>query len=153
MSGNCHQQGGATGYHCHRIHNSAEPAHGLQVVQLEEMWRAGGEDSDVIFGHIFGAEADADGKELARCWSRETVLDFTNSVIREADILEVTMIGSMPGPDGQVYIASDRMQYDICVHDTEGKMTRVIQRGGGQRGRGGVGGYGGCRLPGAAVAT
>jgi hypothetical protein len=41
--------------------NSAIPADGVQVLQLQEMWRAGGEDSDVIFGHIFRAEADQDG--------------------------------------------------------------------------------------------
>jgi len=43
------------------IHNGAEPAGGLEVVQLEEMWRAGGEDDDIFFGHIFRAEGDADG--------------------------------------------------------------------------------------------
>jgi hypothetical protein len=43
------------------IKNGSTPTHGLKVIQLEEMWRAGGEDSDVIFGHIFRAEADAEG--------------------------------------------------------------------------------------------
>ncbi len=41
--------------------NGAEPAHGLQVVELEEMWRAGGEDDDVFFGQIFRAVGDAEG--------------------------------------------------------------------------------------------
>ncbi len=43
------------------IRNGAEPAEGLEVLRLEEMWRAGGEDDDVFFGHIFRAEGDADG--------------------------------------------------------------------------------------------
>ena len=46
-----------------RVQNGAAPANGLKIVQLEEMWRAGGEDGEVIFGHIFRAEADADLKE------------------------------------------------------------------------------------------
>ena len=45
----------------HLVKNGASPAKGLEVVQLEEMWRAGGEDSEVIFGHIFRAEADDEG--------------------------------------------------------------------------------------------
>jgi len=31
-----------------------------EVVELEEMWRAGGEDSEVLFGHIFRALADSE---------------------------------------------------------------------------------------------
>jgi len=42
------------------VKNGAEPSGGLDVVQLEEMWRAGGEDDDIFFGQIFRAEADAD---------------------------------------------------------------------------------------------
>lgn len=43
------------------VENGAEPARGLQVVELQEMWRAGGEDDDVLFGQIFRATGDADG--------------------------------------------------------------------------------------------
>lgn len=43
------------------IKNGAAPADGVLTIELEEMWRAGGEESDVIFGHIFRAEADRDG--------------------------------------------------------------------------------------------
>lgn len=43
------------------IDNSAEPAEGLQILRLEELWRAGGPDDDVLFGHIFRAEGDAEG--------------------------------------------------------------------------------------------
>jgi hypothetical protein len=43
------------------IHNAAVPADGIQVVRLEEMWRAGGEDGDEIFGKIFRADADEEG--------------------------------------------------------------------------------------------
>ncbi len=43
------------------IHNAAAPAGGVEVVHLEEMWRAGGEDGDEIFGKIFRADADEQG--------------------------------------------------------------------------------------------
>jgi hypothetical protein len=43
------------------IHNPAVPPGGVEVVQLEEMWRAGGEDGDEIFGQIFRADADEHG--------------------------------------------------------------------------------------------
>ena len=43
------------------IHNPAAPPGGVEVVQLEEMWRAGGEDGDEIFGKIFRADADEQG--------------------------------------------------------------------------------------------
>lgn len=43
------------------VNNGAEPPEGQEVVRLEEMWRAGGEDGEVIFGQIFRAEADAEG--------------------------------------------------------------------------------------------
>ncbi len=43
------------------IKNDSNKAPQVEVIELEEMWRAGGEDSDIIFGHIFRAEADAAG--------------------------------------------------------------------------------------------
>jgi hypothetical protein len=233
-----------------QVKNEASPANGLQVVQLEEMWRAGGEDGEVIFGHIFRAEADSDGnvylldtqlsevqvfaptgeflktlsregegpgetrqpadltmmpdgtlgilqrfpgkvvkidldgtpvgdltigdstaggfnsvftgrcrgsnlifvaqhatrdeerqnrtwyvsrfdaegKELARCWSRDLSMDFTNPVIREADIIEATVFASAPSPDGRVFIAPDRYHYAIQVFTPDGSLERVIER-------------------------
>ena len=232
------------------VENGAEPAAGRRIVPLQEMWRAGGEDGDVIFGHIFRAEADkdgnvylldtqlsqvpvfapdgepvatlsregdgpgetrepadltllpdgtlgilqrfpgkvvkidlqgtpageftigdaaaggfnsvftgrlkgdnlilvaqhaeqidggqkrtwyvsrfdAEGRELARCWSRESVLDFTHLVIRESDILEVTVFASTPGPDGRVYIAPDRHSYAVNVYAPDGGLDHVIRR-------------------------
>ena len=46
------------------VKNPASPANGLEVKHLQEMWRVGGEDSEVLFGHIFRAEGDSD-QELA----------------------------------------------------------------------------------------
>ena len=44
-----------------RIENGAEPAQGVVTLQLEELWRAGGEDDeDVIFGIVARALVDDD---------------------------------------------------------------------------------------------
>jgi hypothetical protein len=232
------------------VRSGAEPADGLQVVRLEEMWRAGGEDDDIIFGHIFRAEGDAEGNiylldtqlsevpvfspdgehvktlsregegpgetsgpvdltlmpdgnlgilqrfpgkivkidlegtplgnitigdaseggfnslytgrckgdnlmlvgqyatmgdnrqtriwfaatydaegaEQARLWERTCVIDFTNPVIRELEILDPAMFASTPGPDGRVYIAPDYEAYAIQVYDADGALDHVIER-------------------------
>ncbi len=41
--------------------NGAEPRDGIETVRLEELWRAGGEDDDIIFGLITKVDTDADG--------------------------------------------------------------------------------------------
>ena len=46
------------------VTNDAEPASGLQVPQLEELWRRGGEDDDIFFGNVGGGHLDADGNVL-----------------------------------------------------------------------------------------
>ena len=232
------------------VENPAIPPNGLQVVQLEEMWRAGGEDSEVFFGHVFRAVADdqdnvylldtqlsevpvfsptgehlktlsregegpgesrepadltmmpdgtlgivqrfpakvvkvtldgtpagnmefgdsaaggfnsvftgrlrgdnlmfvaqyatrteqmqtrtwyvarfdAAGQEVARCWSQDLVIDFSNPVIRETDILNPIVFGSTPGPDGKVYIAPFWDDYSILVYASDGSLDHVVTR-------------------------
>lgn len=44
-----------------RIHSSAEPANGRQVLDLEPVWRAGSEDDDIFFGLIVDIVEDEDG--------------------------------------------------------------------------------------------
>ena len=232
------------------VKNGAEPSDGMEVVQLEEMWRAGGEGDDIFFGQIFRAEGDADGnvylldaqlcevpvfspdgdliktlsregegpgenqepvdltmmpdgtlgimqrfpgtivkidlegtpvnkipigdtteggfnqlytgrckgahlmmvaqhatmgdgiqtrtwyvatfdaegKELHRLWSNDSVIDFSKPVLRELDILDPAMFGSTPGPDGSVYIAPHLDQYSINVFGPDGVLHHVIER-------------------------
>jgi hypothetical protein len=43
------------------VENGAEPTGGRETWQLEEVWRVGGEDEDVIFGQIVQAVADSAG--------------------------------------------------------------------------------------------
>jgi hypothetical protein len=232
------------------IHNAAAAPGGVEVLHLEEMWRAGGEDSDEIFGKIFRADADADGNvylvdtqlsevpvfspdgeriatlsregegpgetrepidmlllpdgsigilqrfpgkvvridregtplgdimfanateggftalytgrcrgdelmfvvqratreessstrtievarygvdgtELARCFTRSTVIDFTNPVIRESSVLDVAVFGSTIAPDGCVYVGTDYDRYAINVYRPDGTLDHVIER-------------------------
>jgi hypothetical protein len=44
-----------------RTITNAEPSHGLQTLNLSELWRAGGEDEDVIFGRIVDIKRGPDG--------------------------------------------------------------------------------------------
>lgn len=232
------------------IHNPATPPGGVEVVHLEEMWRAGGEDGDEIFGKIFRADADAEGNvylvdsqlsevpvfspqgeriktlsregegpgetrepvdmlilpdgsvgilqrfpgkvvrvdregaplgdivfnspteggftalytgrcrgdelmfviqratrdessstrtfevarydlagtELACCFSRTSVIDFSAPVIRESSILDVAIFGSTIAPDGCVYVGPDYDRYAINVYRSDGTLDHVIER-------------------------
>jgi hypothetical protein len=40
---------------------NTEPAHPPRTVQLEELWRVGGEDGELLFGAIVGTTTDPDG--------------------------------------------------------------------------------------------
>ncbi len=232
------------------VESGAEPPEGQQVIRLEEMWRAGGEDGEILFGHIFRAKADADGNvylldtqlsevpvfspdgehvktlsrdgegpgethepvdltflpdgslgilqrfpgkvvridlegmplgdiiladataggftalftgrcrgdqlmfvvqratreetssvrtfevsrydvagnELARCFTRQSVVDFTNPVIRESQILDVAIFGSTIAPDGCVYVTTEYDRYTINVYSPDGSLHHVIER-------------------------
>lgn len=44
------------------IQNTATPANGRQTVVLEELWRAGGDDSDEFFGLVTRVMSDDDGR-------------------------------------------------------------------------------------------
>jgi len=232
------------------VHSGAEAPDGLEVVHLEEMWRAGGEDDEIFFGHVFRAEGDADGnvylldtqlsevpvfspdgehvktlsregegpgesrgpaglsmlpdgnlgilqrfpgtivkidldgtpqgkyrvgeateggfhalytarckgehlmmvgqdatmgegrqdrtwfvsrfdaegRELDRLWTRDSVIDFTNPVINELDILDPCIFGSTVGPDGRIYLAADHDRYAINVYGLDGALSHVIER-------------------------
>jgi len=43
------------------IHNGATPPNGVETLELEELWRVGGEDGEAIFGVVIQVLADADG--------------------------------------------------------------------------------------------
>ncbi len=43
------------------IENGAEPAEGLKVLGLTELWRAGGEDDEIFFGRIGAVHTGPEG--------------------------------------------------------------------------------------------
>jgi hypothetical protein len=43
------------------IKNSSAPAEGVEIIELEELWRAGGDDEDVLFGLITQVISDDEG--------------------------------------------------------------------------------------------
>jgi hypothetical protein len=43
------------------VENPAQPAEGLKIVAMKELWRAGGEDDEVFFGTLSRAQTDKDG--------------------------------------------------------------------------------------------
>lgn len=44
-----------------RVENGADPAEGLVTADLQEMWRAGGEDDEIFFGNVGRVTADPQG--------------------------------------------------------------------------------------------
>jgi hypothetical protein len=43
------------------IRNGAQPAGGIETLELEELWRVGGEDEEILFGRVIRAVADEQG--------------------------------------------------------------------------------------------
>ena len=43
------------------VKSGSQPMEGTETLRLEELWRAGGEDDDIIFGSIVAATVDEDG--------------------------------------------------------------------------------------------
>ena len=43
------------------VNNSAQPAEGLQVAGMTELWRAGGPDDEIFFGTLGAVRSDSDG--------------------------------------------------------------------------------------------
>ena len=43
------------------ITNGASPSEGIETMHLEELWRVGGEDDDVLFGVILQVRTDEEG--------------------------------------------------------------------------------------------
>jgi len=67
-----------------RVHNGAEPDHGVRTLDLEERWRRGGDDDDeIMFGAIRRAVVDDDGTVflLDSQLSEVTVLSPTGELV------------------------------------------------------------------------
>lgn len=76
----------------------------------------------------FAASYDMEGNELARYEAHPRELDFTNFDWVEDDIRQIEFRHTAVGPDGRVYVSSERNQYLINVYQADGTLDRVITR-------------------------
>jgi len=73
------------------VSNGAAPSGGVHDLELEELWRRGGEDDDVIFGVIVQALADDDGNvylldsQLSEVHVFDADGEFVGTLSREGD--------------------------------------------------------------------
>jgi len=74
------------------------------------------------------ARYDVEGNELARCFTRSTLIDFNNPVISESSVLDVAVFGSTIAPDGCVYVGADYDRYAVNVYRPDGTLHHVIER-------------------------
>ena len=74
-----------------RIRNGSHPEHGVERLQLREIWRAGGAEDDIMFGVIAQIRADADGdiyvldRQLAEVKVLTSEGRFLRSLSREGE--------------------------------------------------------------------
>lgn len=76
----------------------------------------------------FVASFDLQGTEQVRFFEQSVDWDFTNFTWDEAEINRVDFRAVAAGPDGRVYIASQRDAYRIEVFNADGTLERVIER-------------------------
>lgn len=76
----------------------------------------------------FASRIDDRGAELARCYARRAVLDFSNPVIVEKDLIDWGAVNAKPGPNGRIYIAPEWDEYRIEVYKPDGNLELVIER-------------------------
>jgi len=99
-----------------RVANGPTPAHGLQTMQLEEMWRVGGaDDEENFFGLVTWAEAGADGL----VYVLDTQLCQVNVYDREGNLVQ-TLFRQGEGPGevqrpAQPGVASAVDHYDLAA--------------------------------------
>ena len=74
-----------------QVSNGSSPTHGLQHLDLRELWRTGGDDDDVFYGSIGNITSDAAGSVFILDTQQSTVQEFSpngewmGSLSREGD--------------------------------------------------------------------
>ena len=68
------------------------------------------------------------GEELTRFGEARTYLDFQKAHFVEREMVAPFIAASAVGPDGKVYLVSDRNRYAIDVFEADGTPARVISR-------------------------
>jgi hypothetical protein len=105
------------------VDNTGEPAEGMAEIQLNELWRTGGEDDEIFFGAVAGAISDAAGKvhildgQLSQVQVYDADGTWLHSLSREGD-----GPGEVRQPGG---LFMDRGG-EICMfHGMAGQIVRV----------------------------
>jgi len=119
------------------VRNGNTPPLGSEVVTLEELWRAGGEDDETIFGSIVAATADNDGNiylldaQLSTVHVYNPEGDFVKALSREGE-----GPGEIQGgddilflPDGAIGVAHF-FTGKVVLFDTDGVPTGTLYPGG-----------------------
>ncbi|MFT5232306.1 MAG: hypothetical protein ACI9UK_000005 [Candidatus Krumholzibacteriia bacterium] len=76
----------------------------------------------------FVAAFDKDGAEVVRYFENAFSWDFTNFELNEDEMGRVDFRRVTAGPDGRMYIATQRNAYEITVFNQDGTLDRVINR-------------------------
>ncbi len=101
-------------------------ANGENLVVAAESIKSAGPAAQDRTNYV--ASFDAEGNELVRFFEHTYQWDFTNFEYNEDGIGRVDFRRIAAGPDGRVYIATERNRYEIKVYLPDGTVERVIER-------------------------
>ncbi len=99
---------------------------GADVVVTAEAITTGGPTSQDRANYV--ASFDAEGKELVRYFENAYHWDFTAFEFNEDELGRVDFRRVAVGPDGRLYVATERNKYAITVYNQDGSIDRVIER-------------------------
>jgi hypothetical protein len=126
------------------IRNGSTPAKGSRTVHLQELWRAGGDDDEMVFGSVAGATQDRAGNVylLDAQLSQVQVYSFSGEH-RKTLSREGEGPGEIRRPDGLLFMPDSSlgavhfMTGSVVCFDRAGVPGRTITFGG-ERTRGGM---------------
>lgn len=76
----------------------------------------------------FVASFDTEGNEVVRFFENAFSWDFANFVLDEDGMGRVDFRRVAAGPDGRLYVSTERNAYKITVYNTDGSIDHVINR-------------------------
>ncbi|MBU1702159.1 MAG: hypothetical protein KJ970_10480 [Candidatus Eisenbacteria bacterium] len=105
------------------IQNSASPSQGVKTVNLEEVWRIGGEDEEILFGLISKICGDSDGNvyvldaQLCHVHIYSPTGELLKTLFRQGE-----GPGEVQGPRDMLLMPDGSV---ACVEEFPGKITMV----------------------------
>ncbi len=128
------------------IQNPAEPPEGIETIDLEELWRVGGEDGDLLLGLPTGLDVD----DAGRIYLLDAQLNQVHVISPEGQILGTrSREGDGPGemrnpgdlivwPDGSIGIVQEFPGYVIRLDNTGDPLPSLHPGGATEEGGWGV---------------